>query len=207
MSARSWSEIKIDRSATLRSIFISDQDRADMNFYGDTLFDYHGAVFLTFGLIWAIVRPSWFKTMLLFFAGISLIPRILTVDPKSSKTMGTIIPLLLLGAMGIAHWIESFWGSKQTRWMGLLLVVGLSAFWSWEIKGTYTRVFDKWWPLPTYDTRLNEQVNLDMPDKRIYMVSTPGFRFYSEATMGILQDRNPLYKYRDSNEMVVFPNE
>jgi len=207
-SVKSFNVIRDQTLATAKAIFIADDDKPDTNVYNDPFFDYHAVVFVILGLISMVFRPSWWKTFLFIGVGVAIIPRVFTLDPESSKIMGILVPALLLGAMAIADWIECAWvSSGKNRWMGILLVIGLTVFWGWEIKGTFLRVFDEWWFVKTIDTRLNDQVELDIRDKRVYMVPSVGFRFFSVGVMGVLKDREPLYLARDVNQINVVPGE
>jgi hypothetical protein len=196
-----------------KEFFISDDDRPDMNVYYDPFFDYHEVVFICVGFLAFVIRPSWLKGLLFGSVFIGIVPRIFTIDAHSTKIMGAVLPLLLLAAMAVSEWVEGAWCSSGGRkWMGTLLALGVAAFWGWEVKGTYAKTFDKsgfpgWWSVETEETRLNDQIELDKADKRIYVVPIRGVRFVSVETMGVLQDRSPLYRYRDANEIPLGPGE
>jgi len=196
----------------VRFLFLSGEDRGDMNVVGDPFFDFHAIVIIFLGLALAAVKPSWLKTFVVLCAPLGMVPFLLTNDSYSAKLLGTLIPFLLLATLALAKWIDALWsGPKRTAWMALLLVLGLSGFWAWEIQGTYTRVFDKWWTdIVNDDMAVGQVIDEAMADKRVYLVPNtdviPGRRFYSSTNVqAILQDGYPVYLCHDANPIEVLP--
>lgn len=208
-SPQFWHTVHDQTKEALTSVFVGGLDRPDMNVVGDPFFDYHAVVLVAFGLACALVRPSWWKAFLFVCAWVGIVGRVMTADPQSAKILSAAPPLLLLSAMAMNHWIENAWkGPWKTRWMGILLVVGLGCFWAWEIRGTYLRVYEKWWYVMTDDVRTSQEVKKDLEAGRvIYMAPYHGFGFFSPAVQSVLHDGKVLYILNPTNVIHVLPGE
>ena len=209
-SAKFFNLMTDQLTTTIKAIFITGEDRPDMNLVGDPFLDYHAAVWVVIGLAALAARPSWMKLFFFACAGVGLIPRILTIDPQSAKILGALPSLLLFAALAVGHWLEAAWGTNwKRRWMGILLVLGVVAFWGWEARGSYLRIFEKWWYVQTDDVHLAKQAEMDIPAKRVYLVGVNGFGYFSPATQGVLHDGEILYLFRDkgTNFIDVSPEE
>lgn len=192
--------------SAVKALFIWGDDRADMNVIGDPFFDFQAVIFTLIGLVWTLIRPSWWKTFFFFCVWVGMVPRLLTSDPQSAKLLGALPALLLLAAMGLGRWIEGAWGKDwKNRWMGLALVLGLAAFWGWEVRATYLRVYEKWWYVQSDDVRLGQEISKDLPDKRVYASTVSGFGYMSPATQGVLHDGQDLYLFQNVNVIDVRP--
>ncbi len=197
-------------SKTIQAVFVWGEDRADMNVVGDPFLDYHAAVLVVLGLAAMVARPTWQGLFLFICAWVGVIPRILTADPQSAKTLGALPSLLYFAALALSRWLEAAWSTSwKKRWMGILLILGLLAFWGWEGRSTFTRVYDKWWAVETDDVRLAKYSSQDIPANRVYLVGVKGFGFMSSATQGVLQEGRDLYLFRETldNLVDVSPNE
>lgn len=193
--------------SAIKTFFIWGDDRADMNVVGDPFLDYHATVFVIVGLVWAAVRPTWWKTLLFCCAWVGIVPRLLTQDPHSGKLLGALPVLLLLSAMAFGQWIESAWDvSQKKRWMGILLIISLVLFWGWEVDGTFRRAYEKWWYVTGPDSKLSREIMKDMPEKRIYLVPAPGGSLFSPKSQSVLEDSQPLYNFQDVNAINVYAN-
>ncbi len=191
--------------SAVKALFVWGEDRVDMNFLGDPFFDFHAVIFVVLGLVWVVVRPSWWKTFFFCCAWVGIIPRILTIDPTSAKLLGAAPVLLLLAAIAFGRWIEGAWGiSWKKRWMAILLIIGLVVFWMWEIKGTFQRVYEMWWYDTSGDVCLGRLESKDFPDKRVYLVPSPSSAFFSPMTQGVINDCQPIYLFNGTNEINVF---
>src|SRR5581483_7407468 len=113
---------------------------------------------------------------------VGIIPRIMTIDPQSAKILGALPSLLLFAAIGVGRWLEAAWGKVWSkRWMGILLILGVSAFWGWEAQSNYLRIFEKWWYVQTDDVRLSIEAEKDIPTSRVYLIGVNGFGYMSPA--------------------------
>jgi hypothetical protein len=189
--------------------FTSSQDREDMNVWPDPLFGYQEVVLVILGLVWAIARMSWVKTFFLVCIGVGMLPRLLTVDFEGCKLYSSVTPLFLLAALAMGQIVESFWNfSRKTHWLGVLWVAGLAVFLAWGAWATYQRVYEKWWWGETYEGILSRQIDKDLPTHRIYLIEPKSGWTFSESTMGVLQDGNPIYCYNgSSNEINISSND
>jgi hypothetical protein len=196
-------------NSAIKAVFIWSEDRPDMNVVGDPFLDYHAAVWIVIGLAALAARPSWMKLFFFACAWVGIIPRIMTIDPQSAKMLGALPSLLLFAALAVGEWLEAAWAvAWKKRWMGILLVAGVAVFWAWEAKGTYLRVFEKWWYVQTDDVCLAKAAEPDiLAEKRVYLVGVSGFGYMSPATQGVLHDGEVLYLWRETNVIDVSPDE
>jgi hypothetical protein len=195
-------------SKCVRTLFVTGDDRSDMNVEGDPFFDYHAAVFAMVGLVFAISRFSWTRLFLLLSCLVGVAGRLMTVDPTSAKILGAFAPMLLLSAWGLEEWISGFLSGKGVRRSaGILLLLGLTAFWVWEGKGTFTRVYDKWWNMMRPDILVSQEISNQLPTKRVYMGVYDGMGYASPAVEGVIHDGEPLYFLQPTNVIDVLANE
>lgn len=199
-----WGQV----SQAVSAVFVTGEDRSDMNIVRDPFLDYHGAVLIATGLVCAVVRPSWWKTFFFTCAWVGIVPRLLTQDPTSAKLLGGLPSLLLIAAMAFGNWIECAWGKiPKTRWMGVLLVFLLTLFWAWEIRGTFLRVYEDWWYWLSDDVRIAQEVDKVIHQDRVYLTTVNGFGFLSPQTQGVLNDGEPVYLFHNVNVIDVKPGE
>lgn len=186
------------------AMFLIMTDRADMNVVGDPVLDYHAIVLIILGLIYAVVRPTWVKTLLVLGALVGIIPYLFTVDPTSAKLLGALVPLLLLASLAVGKWIESAWApAKSWKW-GMVVVLLFLGFWAWEAKATYVRVYDKWWyDVVNDDMCVGVEADKVLPGKRVYLVPNETRRFYDAPTQALIHDTYPIYEFSDKNIIYV----
>jgi hypothetical protein len=191
-------------SKTIQAVFIWGEDRADMNVVGDPFLDYHAAVLVALGLAAMAARMSWIHVFFFACAWVGVIPRILTADPQSAKTLGALPSLLFFASVALTRWLEAAWDVPlKKKWMGVLLTVGLAAFLVWEGRATFERVYVKWWAVETDDVRLAKFSSQDIPTYRVYLVGVKGFGYMSPATQGVLQEGRDLFLFREGNDNVI----
>ena len=195
-------------SIAVWDLFVTGDDRADMNVVGDPFFDFHAAVLVLAGLVFAISRFSWTRIFLILCAFTGVVGRILTGDPTSAKLLGALPALLLLSCWGLENWIAAaFSGPWKKRWIGLILTVVLGFFWVWEGQGTFERVYVKWWSISSSDVIVYQEISRQIPTKRVYMGVYHGMGFASPAVQGVIFDGQPLYLLGQNNIIDVTPGE
>ncbi len=193
--------------------FVAVNDRSDMNVMGDALFDYHADVLVVLGVIYAAVRLSWKKSFLFVCAIVGSVPYLLTTIVYSAKLLCSVIPLLLLAALFLGRVIEAFLQKPANKnWIGAFIILLLLSYWTWEIKGTYERVYDTWWTAVTNDdVRVGQEALKVLPNNRVYLTPQTTVRdssFFDWEVMVVLLDRNPAYTLVfPSNIISVGPSE
>lgn len=208
LSAQFFQKMDEQVTTTVADLFTGGNDRNDMNVIGDPFFELQGAVLALAGLVFAFIRPNWWKTFLVLCALVGILPHLLTVDPQSTKMLGALAPLLLLACMGLDRWMDGcFSGGWRSRLLGALLVLGVCVFWAWDGWGTYVRVYDKWWNQLCPDVQVYREVKKDINDKRVYLASYHGMGFLSTAVQGVLFDGQPLYDFKNQNVIEVGADE
>lgn len=195
-------------------LFTTSSDRGDMNLVGDPFFDIQGILLILLGVVALVVRPTWTKSFLFLCAPLGIVPFIFTTDSYSAKLLGCLIPLLLLAALAWGEWAQSLASvTGKARWVGLTLVLALPAFFAWEARTTFTRVYDQWW----YDV-VNDDLAVGQPvdqalkaGKRVFIAPLlnppPGRRFYSADVQAILHDGSRVYLFHDRNIIHLLPGE
>jgi hypothetical protein len=191
-------------------LFVSGPDRSDMNVEGDAFFDYHADVLVLLGLIYAVVRPSWKKSFLVICGIVGCVPYLLTSIVYSAKELCAAVPFLLLAAFLLGHFIEVAWEvPTKKKWIGFLLVFVLLGYWSWEIKGTYERIYNKWWSAVTNDdVKVGQEALKVLPNNRVYLAPQTEVKdtgFFDCEVMVVLLDRNPFYLLNLTNVINVCP--
>ncbi len=132
----------------------------------------------------------------------------MTVDPTSAKILGAFPAMLLLSCWGLQEWVSGFMAGKGIRRLaGVFLLLGLTAFWAWEGKGTFTRVYDKWWNMMRPDILVSQEISEQLPTKRVYMGVYDGMGYASPAVEGVIHDGKALYLLQTSNVVDVLPQE
>lgn len=201
-----FSQIKTEFLNTITSLFVWGPDRADMNVVNDAFFDYHAVIWVMLGLAYAAARPSWIKGFFVLCALVGIVPHVMTSDPQSAKMLGSMPPLMLLGALAFQHWINGALSSKGlVRAMGVLLIAGTGAFWVWEGKGTFQRIYGDWWRITSPDVFVSREVTQLLPDHRVYLVPYGGMGFMSPAVQGVLHDGDPVYLFKNNENVIDVP--
>lgn len=192
----------------VKALFLTGEDRADMNVVGDPFFDFHAAVLALAGLVFAASRFSWMRIFLVLCVCTGMVGRVLTNDPTSAKLLGGLPALLLLSAWGLGSWLSAaFTGPWKKRWVGLVLVLGLGAFWVWEGQGSFERIYVKWWGIASPDVFVSNEISRVMPDHRVYLGLYNGMGFASPAVEGVIHDGEPLYLLDKTNVIDLKPGE
>jgi hypothetical protein len=115
---------------------------------------------------------------------------------------------LLLGALAIQHWINGALSSKGVvRYMGILLIAGTGAFWVWEGKGTFQRIYGDWWKITSPDVFVSREIDKVMATHRVFISPYHGMGFMSPAVQGVLHDGDPIYILKGGNGIQVTEQE
>jgi len=188
----------------IRCLFLSGDDRSDMNVNPDPFFDYQGAVLVIIGLVGFFARPNWWRTFLFVAIGVGITADIMTRDSTSAKLVGATPAMFLLTAYALVYCLERFWGSDgKKRWMAYLFLTILTLFWLWAAQSTFQRVYDKFFNMEGYNSCLANAAAEDSVDKRVYMGPDPGFGFMSVTTQAVINDGLTIYCLQKENLIYV----
>ena len=191
---------------TFLALFSAGSGRSDMNVLGDCFYDFQASVLIVMGLVYAVVKPTWWKSFLVLATMVGMVPYWLTSDLHMAKISGTAVPLLLLAALSFNYLIEVlFQSNSKTKWIGLIFVFGFLIFWGWEVRSSYQRVFDKWWwEVCNDDVCVGRAVDKELPGKRVYLMkildSIPhSGQFFDVNTQSVLHDNEAIYLLQPTN--------
>jgi len=193
---------------TIRCLFLSGDDRSDMNVIPDPFFDYQGSVLAIIGLIGFLMRPTWIKTFVFGSVWVGTIADLMTRDSTSAKLVGSTPALFLLTAFALTFCLEKLWllpGKK--RWMTYVFSAGLVLFWLWAAQSTFERVYNKWFDMEGYNSTLAAAAAQDAADKRVYIGPDPGYGFMSVTTQSVINDGLPIYCLKKENLIYVDPSQ
>lgn len=189
-------------SITLRTVFITGFDRADMGLPGEGFFDLPSELLVILGLVYFLARPDRMRSFLFVCALFGLIPHVFSTgsDPHSGKLLGVVAPLYLLGAMGVENIFRSLkarGGNRYGFYLFLLLGLGLVGWGAW---GMYQRFYVIIPARATADSLIHKQVRQDSPRCRIFLHPSPFF--FSVATQGVLNEGYDVYLLRDNSNAI-----
>ncbi len=112
----------------LRILYSNADDRDDLDIGQEPFFEHMTLAVTLLGFLWFLGRmrkEGWF---LFGVAGFALIPHVLSSDTATTKTMGALLPLLTMGALGL----ESLLANSQVLgrrfrlgWVPVLVVITL----------------------------------------------------------------------------------
>jgi len=195
-------------AVAVKAVFLTGEDRADMNVVGDPFFDFQASVLALAGLVFAVSRFSWKRVFLVFCVFTGMVGRVLTNDPTSAKLLGSLPALLLLSSWGLGSWLLSaFTGGWKKRWIGLVLTVALAGLWVWEGQTSFERIYVKWWGIASSDVIVSDEISRQLPTKRVYLALYNGMGYASPAVQGVIHDGEPLYLLGKTNTIDVTAGE
>ncbi len=137
------------------------------------------------------------KTFLLacFFVGIS--PHVLSIDPHVGKLVGIMAPLSVLGGLGVRQVYSALRSFR--RGLAILLALLLAAYFGWATRGTYEKVWLKYFNIESADTAAALQVAKYAPRDRVYIALFPFF--VSPSTLTVLDQGLDFYSLTDENSI------
>ncbi len=195
---------------TFSSLFYMGRGRSDMTVLNDCFFEFHAAIWVAMGLLYALVRPTPWKTFLVALTLVALVPYLLTTDLHAAKLLAASVPLLLLAALVMSLVVENFTRIKgRGTWPVIALVLGLLVFWGWELQTSYVRVYDKWWwEVWNDDVAVGRQADRFSPTAHVYLVRIPDNvphpnQFFDTNTQSVLHDVDPVYLFQPVNPIPV----
>ncbi len=193
---------------TLRFLFIGGRDRSDFEIGGDAFYDYPSIVVIALGLASMVARPGWKKGTLVLAALVGVSTHVLSNDPHSGKTLGSVVPLLLLGSLGA----DRVWSAAEElprgRWLGKVVLVFSLAFWGWSASVNFNRIYDQWAERCFRpDVVVAQQAIKDAKDYRIYLANFGDYKsdFCAGDTQAILLERQPVRVLFGSNPIDMKP--
>ena len=173
-------------SLTLNTLFYTGGDRYDINLEGDPFFDVASLAFIFPGLAYAALTPKPRTLFILLTAALGLAPHILT-DPAGSRLIDCVVPLLLLGALGVNRILEGAFSSPQAgwKWVAAFIVAG------WLGSGAYVnfeKIYAHFELMPRTGPVLAQQAMEEERQNRVYLGTYEGY-----PSQSALNEENDTY--------------
>jgi hypothetical protein len=169
----------------LRIMYSNADDRDDLDVGQEPFFEHMTLAVTLLGFLWFLGRMSRRAWLLFGVAAFSLIPHVLSSDTATTKTMGALVPLLALGALGLETLLtasQSLGRRVRLGWLPVLLVLAMFA------AGAYQSFFKlhRLWATeyqPNALTALEIEKALERGEK-VYIAAQG--QFWGETTMSVL---------------------
>ena len=138
----------------------------------DSFFSYGETVLIALGLAYLLAKPNWKGVLLFLTSFLGILPHALVAATHNGRLMGCVIPLFLLGGLGLNRLIKysTFsWGGQFYRPACFLLVL----FWGWNASTNYTKVYYQWMDgqVGEYTLARNEIIKAMNLGDRVYCMS------------------------------------
>ena len=186
-------------SLTLNTLFYSGQDRLDCSLLGDPFFDVVSLTFILPGLVYVALKPKPLHLFILLTALLGLTPHVLT-DPAGSRLIDCIVPLLLLGALGVNRIMEGAAASPQAGWKGVVFLawIGLVGF---GADVNFKKIYLHFEQMPRPEVALARQAGEDSASNRVYLG-------WYQRPEHVMNENKPVYRFlTDSNTIYLSPGE
>ncbi len=174
---------------TVRGLWFAYQGREDLHFFGEPFYDGVTLTVIFGGLAFLAARVNWPGIFLLMACGLGILPQVMA-DSGGNRLVGSIVPFLLLGALGLDGLFEtaSQSGKLPVRKMPYLVWIALIAAGAWiNYAHTYFYYQKAYYP-EVFEGR---QVQKDCGANRVYLGSPPpGRRTPSMRTILFIFSRN-----------------
>lgn len=189
---------------TLRSLFYACLDRNDLLIGTDPFYDLFSQGALLLGLAFTLARPGWKKGFLLAVAALGTVVYVISLDPASTKLIGSAPPLYLLAAWAVSRlWAGLPKPRPRTGILrgGILLSGLLAVYGIWGGWVQFGKLHGYWAKIPCVDTELARHVAEDSPRYRTYLA--PSAWFFGWSAQFVLNEGNRYYILKDQNRIPV----
>ena len=190
---------------SLTTLFLTGDDRGDMNLSGDAFFDYHFIAFSVLGLAALFIQPSWMKVFLLISALVGISPHVLSVDPHSGKLVGCVAPLAVLAGLGANQFYLAFKSAFTGKPLGLMAGLVLALYLAWAAQGTTLKVLNTFFTGDRVEKTVSNQVKQFSGQDRVFIAGYP--LFVSGVAQCVLDQGYDLYSLRESNPIFLKPGD
>lgn len=190
---------------SLTTLFITGDDRGDMNLFGDSFFDYHFIAVFALGFAALVVQPSWMKIFLLISALVGISPHVLSVDPHSGKLVGCVAPLAVLAGLGVNQLYLAFKSTFSGARQGLLAGLFLAVYFGWAAQGASEKVLNTFFTGDRVEKTVSLQVKQYSGQDRVFLA---GYSlFVSGVAQCVLDQGYDFYYLKDKNPIFLKPED
>ena len=171
---------------TLRTLFWSGQDRADLSLGNEAFWGYHSVPWILWGWTAFLARPKWNGWWILFCGLVALSPHVLSVDPQSAKLLGIVIPSLLFGAAALHMVLDNLWRFRLGKVLAAILLTATVSVWMLQARVMDYRFFTKLASSRTNDGLVHMSLRKDAPHYWCFL--HPSGEFFSFPSQCVLED-------------------
>ena len=188
---------------TIEGLFWHFQDiREDMMVPNHSIFSFPETIFIALGLIFYFTKPDAKRSFLLATAVLAILPQISMKESHSAELVNCVVPLLLIGAMGLNELLGQVLMAVKTRFFQGIIYFLLVVFWVWAAQGLFSSVYPQWAEKRVWTTLPQEDVLQDITQgRRVYLTKEIfdfSTEFYEGSSVYLLHEFNPIYL--DQNE-------
>ncbi len=182
---------------SLKTLFISGEDRGDMNLADDAFFDYHFIPIFIFGWMTVLVKPNWTKGFLLMAALVGISPRILSTELHSGMLIAGVAPLAVLAGMGVQQLYSAAKTAFPNRAFGYLASLPMAAYLVWAMTGIQEKVFNQYFAGDRVEKTVSRQVIEYSSRARVFIADFP--LFISPVTQTLFNQGYDFFSLKATN--------
>ena len=189
---------------TFRSLFYACLDRNDLLIGTDPFYDFFSQGALVLGLAFGIAKPDWKKAFLLAVGAMGTLVYVISLDPASTKLVGSAPAFYLLAAWAISRLWSGFSKPRPKEVIlhgGFVLSALLAAYGAFGGWMQFEKLHGYWAKIPWVDTELAKHVAEDEPHYRTYLA--PSDWFFGWSAQFVLNEGKRYYILKDQNRIPV----
>jgi hypothetical protein len=191
---------------TLSSLFYHCLDRNDLQIVSAPFYDVMSQGMLALGFVYFCARPDWKKLLLLALGFLGTIVYVLSIDPGSTKLIGSAPSFYLLAGLALSRIWEALPRSPRpgrvSPWV-LSLAAFLSLYGLWGGWMQWEKLFNVWGVRRFPETTIARQVGLDESAHRVYLA--PSSYFFGDHAQFVLNQGRRYYILKEHNAVPVKP--
>ena len=188
--------------STFRALFFHCLDRGDLQIGANPFYDLFSQGALVLGLAFLIARPDWKKALLAALGALGVVVYLISVDPASTKLIGSAPALYLLAAWALSRLWSGLDPRPSRSRPGSLALTALfflySAAGAWE---QFQMIHVHWALRPNNDEELARNIAQDESRYRVYVA--PSDWFFGWGAQFVLNEGDRYYLLGNSNDVPV----
>jgi hypothetical protein len=188
---------------TIKGLFWIFKDiREDMMVPNHSIFSYPETIFIALGLVFYCAKPDAKRSFLLATAVLAIVPEFSMKESHSAELINCVIPLLLMGAMGLDELLGYVLREVKSQFFKGIIYFLLLIFLAWAAQGLFSSVYPQWAEKRVWTTLPQENALQDIAQgRRVYLtkeIFDYSMEYYEGSSVYLLHEFNPIYL--DGNE-------
>jgi hypothetical protein len=176
---------------TLRWLFWASADKSDMAIDGDAFFGYSETILIGLGLVFCVARPNITRVFLILTAILGVLPLLFATGTHSGFLIGSVCPLLLIGAIGLNELLEIIKGGvPKIKFFDSVIWFLLIIFWFWSAHLAFSRVYTQW--AERRMVTLEEAAKDSAKGFRVYISLDVSPEYYEGPELHFTHEHNPI---------------